>query len=159
MRLLQYINEEYVTTAKPTLGTKDVSIFRNPSMKELKEALDNDSGSCRFYIDLKNKDFYVWDYRLLHEYARDEFGQQKIQCRYPYNGMNGMWGEADSRGNKLVLNYMYSATVVDGLKNRTPANRGNFLDNLKFVDKYFENNDISSSIRESIREMLIGAVT
>ena len=72
MRLLNYLQEEFVTAGRSTLflagrKTNSFDIFVNPSNKELQELRTScRDGYVRFIADFKNKKLYVWDSEFIH---------------------------------------------------------------------------------------------
>jgi hypothetical protein len=65
MRFVNYIEEEYKGIYPGAYGYDNVTVFVNPSKKEMIEAmkegnLQNDK-EVRFIIDLKNKNLYIWN--------------------------------------------------------------------------------------------------
>jgi hypothetical protein len=130
MRLLKYLNEEYVA-----MGT--YSIYANPSNKELRDACNNSEHRCRFFVDVNNKNLYVWDYRQLHEDTSRILNKEQIYNKYPYNGLKELWGEAELDGIKLKVENIYIIAVVKILRNE-PIQEKKFYDKIKFVSRWMD---------------------
>jgi len=92
MKFLTYLRESYFTSIE------GMPIFKNPSKKELGEAC-RQYKSCRFIVDIGEKNVYVFDPDLLHEDA-------SYELEFPYGRRPGseiyIYGSADWSSGKLI---------------------------------------------------------
>lgn len=63
MRYLQYLQEDYEGIYPGGFGYEKVTVFVNPTRKEMLEVLKecNHDPELRFILDLKNKNLYIWN--------------------------------------------------------------------------------------------------
>jgi len=131
MRYLKYLNEEYMT------GSGIQPIFVNPNNKELREAAGSEK-ECRFFVDVLNKNLYVWYYRMLHEEASEALYKEGIDNKYPYNGTKEVWGVAHLSGTKLRVSEAYVDSISREISN-SKLKRNNFYKELEFVSRWMDN--------------------
>ena len=97
MKFLTYLRESYFTSIE------GMPIFKNPSKKELGEAC-RQYKSCRFIVDIGEKNVYVFDPDLLHADAACE-----LDFPYETHDLHGVpsskdyiYGLADWSSGKLI---------------------------------------------------------
>jgi hypothetical protein len=131
MRLLQYINEEYESVLKHPHANTHFTIFKNPDRKELQE-LSNFSNQIRFVLDIENKDIYIWNYRLLHQYVANH-----LKFSYPSTSKY-IYGEAEielqsAKFEHVSLEYIHG---IEALKSLDSISRSDLIKKW-FLGKYF----------------------
>jgi len=134
MRFKLYLNEAYVALAYE--WNRGYSIFVNPTNKELKEIGPNQ----RFFVDVKNKKFYVWNDNLLHAQAAAQLKLEGIEANYPSNGLKEIWGESRSIANgKLKLQFIYSYDIIREIRKElnTIRIRDKFFKDIEFLHRWF----------------------
>ena len=113
MRLLQYLQEEYVTYVNPSNVSIDkktpLPVFVNPTKKEIAEIT---SGFARYILNFLTKTIYVWDgQRALH----DTVAQQLKIGTYYDNSYKSGWTYNDTQieNGKLDIGWI---SVKEGEK-------------------------------------------
>jgi hypothetical protein len=120
MRLLQYLNEKYVTDIynyhKETLYDDYAPVFVNPDKKEISKC----KGNIRYIVDFKKKNLYIWHaYANIHTSVMDKLYKENIidvSNMYDDDAKDRFsYGEADVVGGKLeFIDSDVSAIRVSG---------------------------------------------
>jgi hypothetical protein len=140
------LEEDYVAVLPASYRPREVStLFKNPSTKELKESCNNPQQSCRFMIDVHSKDFYVWDWKTMHEDVSLYLSKNKVYNIYPCFRGDFLWGQARFDEGKLEL-----LSVSCGLLYKEDYNK--LISKIKFITKWF--NDSLIKKLESKSEVL-----
>jgi hypothetical protein len=122
MRLLQYLQETYVTLGEPLSWRGEIPkspfpIFCNPTAKELREIGNKD---IRYLVDFKYKKLYVWDADFTHQEAMPPLTQltnlkQVANSESYYNSI--VTGTARLVSSKLKMTdpeYGYAGGILPG---------------------------------------------
>ncbi|MCK9371490.1 hypothetical protein M0R04_16370, partial [Candidatus Dojkabacteria bacterium] len=143
--LYRDLNEEYLGMVKDTFKpNKAYSVFKNPSQKEIKEACDNITNSCRFVIDVESKDLYIWDWQTLHEQVSDWLGDNGVFTIYPCFTGQFLWGTAKFDSGKLDIR-----TIQIGLQSQ--AGFKALLKQTSFTNRWF-GDSLSSRLKKQIKK-------
>jgi hypothetical protein len=131
MKFKEYLTEEYLTR------DRSFEIFKNPNRKEIQDLFRKNENNIRFLIDEKDKKtWYIFSYRLLHKYALEHMGKEKVIPDGLYRS-----GEIALHGNKIVILVYYGVyEVLDGKPehgNMKPDNDDYkwLVDTMKFFGK------------------------
>ena len=123
---------------------RPVSIFENPSNKEIAEACGNSEHKCRFMIDVRNRKLYVWDYSFLHEEANEVFKSKGISSHYQSYDNEFIWGIAKFNAGKLRLSFAY-------LHDLNSEQLEELLANIGFIKRWFVKNDYEHYFKDKFR--------
>jgi hypothetical protein len=113
MRFEQYLQEEYITTAKSTSWKNSEEIFVNPSNDEIRQVGENSSQNiCRYLIDFEKKKLYIWASNIIHE---DVVKQLYKEDLLPYGSLEG-GGRWKKGGGRLFDMYSFGYAKINGNK-------------------------------------------
>jgi hypothetical protein len=131
MRLRRYLTEEYFGSFHHLDRTDDqtfyTEVFKNPTRKEMLDASktrglghDPSGRNVRFYIDMQDKDLYVWSPFSFHTEAADVIANNMGVGGDSYEFMNSraIPGVATFKGGKwqmIASDELDHAYGVDGL--------------------------------------------
>lgn len=141
------LQEEYYGLADTKYSHRQAAIYKNPTLKELKQA--SEDGFYRFMVDVVNKDLYLWDSSFLHEYAHDWFKRHGIPCAYPYSNNNMfLWGEGKRDGGRLVCRDLYYSESQARQMKRAEVD--NFIEKTYGFLKYWFGDSFEDRVKRTI---------
>lgn len=121
MKFESYLNEEYIGsfTASGFVGLIDegyTEVFKNPSPKEIREVSEQYKdlkGHLRFFIDLKNKNLFIFKANVFHDEVLDYLHSKNLAGSGLYRG------DAKVDGNKLKLtSFAVSRSTFKNMKSK-----------------------------------------
>jgi hypothetical protein len=134
MRLLKYINEEYLMRLTTVYGKNSYEVFINPSAKEMRE-LDTTSLGVRFLADSRDKTVYVWDADKAIHYEAWEFIKPKDIMKFG----NLVEQLVLLPGNAEKVKGKYAMTRSDRINDRFLYQKMKaFKKKFKWVNKYID---------------------
>jgi hypothetical protein len=142
MRFINYLQEEYILSTKTFAGTL-IEFFKNPDKKEVREVCDNDAKYCRFMIDVKKRDVYMWTYKYLHDDTSKFFSKNGINNEYPSDGIKYLWGEG-----KLRPSGKLSVQTVDVSFRCKRAALDKLKKEVQFTNTWFEDPSLQDQIEK-----------
>jgi hypothetical protein len=124
----KYLREEYETAIQH--GKETIEIFKNPSLKEIKEVSEIINGKryFRFIADGISKSLYIFSVREYHQVAYSKIFNKKYNASNDFPD-NYIFGVAEERGNKFFLT---TDTIRRIKRNKVDISKFSFL------KKYFE---------------------